>query len=185
MTVSERNPGEQDRSDKERRATVRLVHYWQSLRRNSGLPAFIDFDPHRNPVPWDNCFLASCMASQPPIFEHVGAGLVALDRQTSGTQSASSPEETPFMRHVARFISVVQRTEEVQHLEEGYRRTDGSTVLYRAVLLPFRGTREGWSYVLGAVTYRIGDRTKVETGTPDKLRAELEAGSRILVTEGG
>ena len=50
---------------------------------------------------------------------------------------------------------MVQRTGQVQHQAGSYRRLGGGIVLFRAVLLPFRGTREEWSYVLGAVTYRI------------------------------
>lgn len=173
MAVSDTSRGEHGRGDQERRATVRLVHYWQSLRRNSDVPAFVDFDPHRNPVPWDNCLLASCRQPHDVIFEHVGAGLVAVDPPASGRSAAAAPEDMPFVRRVARFIPVVQRTNEVQHLSDDYRRADSGIVLYRAVLLPFRGRRPEWSYILGAVTYRIGDGARPQVGAHGKIQ-EIE-----------
>lgn len=135
----------------ERRATVRLLHYWRSLRRNHGLPAFVDFDPHRNPVPWDNCLLASCRLPREVIYEHVGAGLVAVD--ADGPPAA--PEALGFVREITRLLPAVLRTGEVQQSADSYERQGGGIVLFRAVLLPFRGTREEWSYVLGAATYKI------------------------------
>ncbi len=156
-TVTQDGGGEPARGDQdqqERRATVRLVHYWSSLRRNHALPAFVDFDPHRNPVPWDNCLLASCRLPREVIYEHVGAELAAID-EGAPDAAGSPPEALPFVQAVTRLLPVVLRTAEVQHVGDGYRRPAGGLVQFRAALLPFRGTREEWTYILGAVTFRI------------------------------
>jgi hypothetical protein len=149
MGVSELGQGEHDR-----RATVRLLHYWLSLRRNHSQPAFVDFDPRRNPVPWDNCLLASCRLPREVIYEHIGAGLVAVDAEAPSA-AADTPESLGFVQKVMRLLPIVLRTGEVQQSADSYHRPGGGIVLFRAALLPFRGTGEAWSYVLGAATYRI------------------------------
>ncbi|GIK97049.1 MAG: hypothetical protein BroJett029_12580 [Alphaproteobacteria bacterium] len=149
MAASEHGPAEQ-----ERRATVRLLHYWLSLRRNHRLPAFVDFDPHRNPVPWDHCLLASCRSAREVIYEHVGDGLVAVDRGAS-PDAAAEPQSLGFVKEITRSIPEVLQSGEVQTSAGAYPRPGGGTVLYRAALLPFRSTGDAWVYVLGAATYKV------------------------------
>lgn len=173
-------PGARDEDQQERRATVRLVHYWSSLRRNHALPAFVDFDPHRNPVPWDNCLLAACRSPREVVYEHVGAGLAAIDHD-AGT---ATPESLPFVREVTRLLPMVLRTGDVQHVADSYRRAPGGTVLYRAVLLPFRGTREEWSYVLGAATFRIEEQVRPAI-SPGKSRTEQPSGGAVAAPPTG
>src|SRR5882724_1737611 len=79
----------------ERRATVRLQRYWMALRRVGIAPAFQDFDPRRNPVPWENCFLARVGQTNDPIaFEHVGPALwIAVDHAVpDDPKSAGLPD---------------------------------------------------------------------------------------------
>ena len=57
----------------ERRATVRLQRYWESLRRLDGIPWFSDFKPGRNPVAWNRCILVTLASAGTPIVEHLGA----------------------------------------------------------------------------------------------------------------
>lgn len=149
MAASENGPAEQ-----ERRATVRLLHYWLSLRRNHQLPAFVDFDPHRNPVPWDQCLLASCRSAEEVIYEHVGTALVAVDHGASSNPVAA-PHSMGFVKEITRSIPEVLRSAKVQRSAGAYPLPGGSRVLYRAALLPFRSTGDAWIYVLGAATYKI------------------------------
>src|SRR5262245_42954551 len=86
-----RSTTDDPRAGIERRATVRLRRYWASLRRVGTMPLFRDFDPHRNPVPWETCFLARREGgAAAPIFDHIGSALwVALDRPAPVVGSAA------------------------------------------------------------------------------------------------
>src|SRR5271166_3967616 len=61
----------------ERRATVRLKRYWMSLRRvGIAPPAWRDFDPRLNPVPWEHCFIVTAgSTSGELLFDHIGRSL--------------------------------------------------------------------------------------------------------------
>src|ERR1700730_12981567 len=56
----------------ERRLLIRLEDYWQSLLQSSCGPFFEDFQPSRNPVPWENCFIAYISGQGAELaFDHV------------------------------------------------------------------------------------------------------------------
>src|SRR5260370_23861389 len=63
----------------EHRLIIRLEDYWLSLRRCAQGPFFEDFRPLRNPVPWQNCFIAYLHGEDAePVFDHVGASIIVL-----------------------------------------------------------------------------------------------------------
>lgn len=140
--------------DLERRATVRLVHYWMSICRKDALPAFVDFDPHRNPIGWDRCVLAVCGGPTDVTLEHVGATLVELDsRAAQGRQSDSVPPGI-----VARMLDLLPEVLSRRapcHGEGIFPLPGQGRVLFRSVLLPFRSVDETRRYVLGAATFKI------------------------------
>lgn len=138
----------------ERRATVRLVNYWLSLRRSDRGCFFQDFDPYRNPISWENCFLVRI---EPPSIEleveHIGGGTIAA---FFGRLPAPVPVSASDII-AARFGDPRSAVADGQLLkrEGSLQRPDGCVVLYRSVLLPFTGAKDAASYVLGALTHRI------------------------------
>lgn len=144
----------EDKSGPERRATVRLVNYWMSLRRGHAIPAFVDFDPHRNPISWDHCLLASCGGPADVILEHVGTALAEVDVDAAAVPGAR-PNLLGFVREIMTPLAQAIASGEPQHCGGPYRVGGSRRMLYRSVLLPFRSLDAARHYVLGAATYRI------------------------------
>lgn len=138
----------------ERRATVRLVHYWMSLCRNDTIPAFVDFDPHRNPIDWDRCLLASCADPASVTLEHVGATLAALDARAAEAALDGVPVPGLVTRILSPLGDVIGGGGP-RHHDDIYALPGLGKVLFRSVLLPFRSVDSSLSYVLGAATFRI------------------------------
>lgn len=138
----------------ERRATVRLVHYWMSLCRNEAIPAFVDFDPHRNPIDWDRCLLASCAGPLDVTLEHVGATLAALDAEAAGVTLGGAAVPGLVTRILSPLPDVIGGGGP-RHHDDIYALPGIGKVLFRSVLLPFRSVDAGLSYVLGAATFRV------------------------------
>jgi hypothetical protein len=148
----------------DRRATVRLMYYWLSLRRIGDLPAFADFDPRRNPVRWEICFLMRAVQEAPPVFEHIGSD---IEPQTPG---GPSPAHTLL-------TTALEGMETVRRTTLPYRR-DGSlahpgrqAVRYRSILLPFADLDGQLRYVLGAVSHCL------DAADPVRLVAVERAGT--------
>jgi hypothetical protein len=141
----------------ERRATIRLLRYWLSLRRFGIVPAMSDFDPHRNPVPWENCFLIATGETPAELaIEHIGTTLwAALELPAPvSTRPADLP---PLLRELVGDLDrVIDSGEPVERAEpDPHRLPSGDMLLYRTILLPFVDHRRRPRYVLGAVTMRL------------------------------
>jgi hypothetical protein len=140
--------------ERERRATVRLVRYWHSLRGSARGRFFQDFKPQRNPIPWENCFLVRIEpGTAQPHLEHLGRGIITaffagptIAPRTSAENITASLFGDP--RSALADGALIKR-------DGSHRRVDGALVLYRAVLLPFVDGKGDGGYVLGAITCRI------------------------------
>ena len=140
--------------DLERRATVRLVHYWNSICRSNAMPAFVDFDPHRNPIDWDHCLLASCAGPKDVVLEHIGAALAGLDAEAEN----ACPPGMPMQGLVTRILTPLPRiiaAAAPAHHDDIFALPGVGRVLFRSVLLPFRSVDAARNYVLGAATFRV------------------------------
>ncbi len=152
-----------DDAGRERRATVRLVHYWKSICRDQPMPAFVDFDPTRNPIGWDQCLLASCGAVDDVILEHVGATLAAIDRDSIPAAGGGAPA-IGFVHEILAPLRAAIESGAPQHLSGRCGLNERRRLLFRAVLLPFRSLEQGRRYVLGASSFRIDPGTSDEVG---------------------
>lgn len=175
------------RDGADRRATVRLMYYWLSLRRIGTLPAFADFDPRRNPVRWEICFLLSLPPDRDPVFEHVGEEVApdglpngASNRAPNGAWAADAARSEATRRgaHAPDGLLglALDGLDSVRETALPYRR-DGSAVRghrlavrYRSILLPFADLSGGLRYVLGAVSHCL------DTADPPRLVAVERAG---------
>lgn len=143
-----------DNPDLERRATVRLVHYWNSICRSNAMPAFVDFDPHRNPIDWDHCLLASCAGPKDVVLEHIGKALAGLDAEAESACPPDRPWQGLVSRILAPLPQIISAAAPAHH-NDIFELPGVGRVLFRSVLLPFRSVDAGRNYVLGAATFRI------------------------------
>ena len=157
-----------DDAGQERRATRRLVNYWLSIRRNHPMPAFVDFDPRRNPIGWDQCLLASCAGPDDVMLEHVGATLATIDRD-SIPQTGGGPRPIGFVNEILVALRPAIESGTPQHRNGSCVLSGRRRLLFRAVLLPFRSLDEARRYVLGAASFRIdpGESDEVGRFEPD------------------
>lgn len=160
--------------EQERRATVRLVNYWLALHRSQGFPAFVDFDPRRNPIPWDQCLLASCAGIEDVAHEHVGSTLSALEREC-----ATAPLRCSLLDEILSPLDPAIRTGQPQGVDNIYTLSGERRLLFRSVLLPFRSLDPARHYVLAAVSF------KIESMAPPERRAPVEPACNPAPTPGG
>ncbi|HLI13696.1 MAG TPA: hypothetical protein VKY65_19045 [Alphaproteobacteria bacterium] len=135
----------------ERRRTTRLLAYWRRLRAIEGVPLIVDFDPRRNPVPWDDCLLLYRAGASDWVFDHFGAGLAALTGLVPPT-IAALPRDSLVARLLAELPPLLESCQ--PRLLAGELAASTGTLLHRSLLLPLRSLDRRLAYVLGAVTYR-------------------------------
>src|ERR1700732_160269 len=116
----------------DKRATVRLLRYWLSLRRVGVAPFFRDLDPRRNPVPWEQCFLVDAgPTGEDATFDHIGRALwVALDAPVA--VGAVDPGLPKFLRHLIADLGGALVTGEPVEKDGCESLANGDTVLYRS-----------------------------------------------------
>ena len=136
----------------EARRVNRLLYYWQSLRPVDGVPAFVDFDPRRNPLGWNQCFVLFRDAGDGFLFDHFGARLFPLVWTMPKTLS-EVPQESVVARLLKGLPTVVAAGQPwsvaaVEPVRQGL-------LYHRSILLPFRDVRQRLSYVLGGMTFLI------------------------------
>jgi hypothetical protein len=155
----------------EQRATVRLKYYWLSLRRNEKGPFFAGFSPDRNPIPWEQCCIASTREDGSLAFDHVGAtyasvfALAPLDAQ---------PGRAPGPRFVSIFGDMREALEGLEPVErDGYYGEAGEGVLFRSIWLPFVNLAGTPAYVLGAFAYGRRPRPAAASPLPSQVSEDL------------
>jgi hypothetical protein len=136
----------------EQRATFRLRSYWLTLRRSESGPFFVDFRPDRNPIPWDQCCLASWSDSGLSL-EHFGSAY-----RTVFSLAASVHIVDPGSRFFLLFGDIAAARTAARPLErEGSDDQGHRTILYRSIFLPFVDLQRSPRYVLGAFTHAEHD----------------------------
>jgi hypothetical protein len=153
----------------ERRLLIRLEDYWQSLRQSSCGPFFEDFQPSRNPVPWENCFIAYVSGQGAELaFDHIGASIIALFKP----DRTNLPDREWLLDTITSWFGEIGNVLETARPARGegrFYRPKGLVALYRSVLLPFVDAKREPAYVIGATTYRL-----------DPIPPALESSAAIL-----
>ena len=142
----------------ERRRTIRLENYWMSLRQCEQGCFFVDFRPERNPVPWNNCFLAYFRDPKAePIFEHIGEAIVVLFKPDRTNLPDQQWMTASIASHCGDMAGVLTSAWPVRR-DGCLDRPNGILAWYRSLLLPFVNAARSPAFVLGAVTYCFRDR---------------------------
>jgi hypothetical protein len=136
----------------EARRANRLLYYWQSLRRIEGIPAYVDFDPRRNPLPWNQCFLLYRGADSRLVFDLFGAELLPLVGDAPAAP-VDVPRATVLDELLEGLPFLLSRGQPWKH--DGETATRLGFAKHRSVLLPFRDIRRNLAYVMGGVTFKV------------------------------
>jgi len=139
----------------ERRLIVRLESYWLSLRRCASGPFFEDLIPSRNPVPWQNCFIAYFSTPDAePVFDHIGSMIFVLFRP-DGTNLPDREWLPDAIASQLGSMNEALETAKPVRREGRLHLSGGRSALFRSILLPFADLGRDPAYVLGAVTCRL------------------------------
>jgi hypothetical protein len=147
----------------ERRATVRLQRYWESMRRLDGVPWFSDFKPARNPVAWDRCILVTLAGAGTPVVEHVGA---------SFREQLVSELADLVLDQAWRLQDAAAPASDEGEMELRERRA----VRFRSLWLPFRNALDEVRFGLAAVTWQ---EHRAETQPVLRPQLRLVAGTAL------
>lgn len=143
---------DRERHGADRRATVRLMYYWLSLRRVGNLPLFADFDPRCNPVRWEICFLVHLPPEGEPGIEHLGADFDPADHRAAALgPSGMTPHR--LLGLALDGLDTVRRTALPYRRDGSLMRGTGRALRYRSILLPFADGAGQLRRVLGAVSH--------------------------------
>lgn len=138
----------------ERRITVRLLAYWEKLRRGRTMPAEQDIDPEHIQDLWDNCFLIHIrdLGKEGYQYTYLGdeikkayQGDIASD-DTSGMVSPNS-------RRLKACYSEIVRTSKPLVDEGEFKNLHGDIIKYRQCLLPL-GEGGQVAAIFGGMRYR-------------------------------
>ena len=112
----------------------------------------LDFDPTRNPVPWENCFVISHgNGSKEPSFDHIGESLFLS--AVPAKPSAPGPKLPPeLVLHIVSDLDRLFLTGEPFQKAGKFVSTLGDAILFRSLQVLFTDTNHLPRYVLGAVT---------------------------------
>ena len=121
----------------ERRITVRLMAYWEKLRKGRPMPAEADIDPDDIQDLWDHCFLVHVQDLEKPDYQYTYLGAAILQVYRGGlSESEAGSLLSPDASHMHdSFVHIAKTGKPV--VDEGeFRNFNNEVVKYRQCLLP-------------------------------------------------
>ena len=146
-------------SGMERRLVLRLLAYWRDLCGDRTYPSFDQVDPLEIPEIWDNCFVLDLQGHEDDaVIRAIGERLAETSpvdlvnlRLSELPQDTLIEQATGYVREVVRKRVPISRGGE-------FTKYDGTTVLFRSVILPMSDDGETLCGLLGAANCReVGD----------------------------
>jgi len=154
----------------ERRLAGRLLAYWHVIAEDRTFPSWQDVSIERIGDDWKQCFLLDYSQTEhasgiaPPRLAHLGEDLLPLLGALVGGDTGWSDA---MLEKFRRKIDRVLREQAPLLIEDGLARADGSTLLFRGVLLPLTATAGRIEHILGAVNGKLEPaRAPAEAQTP-------------------
>lgn len=141
----------------EQRLTVRLMDYWERLKKDDTMPDFKKNNPGMISDLWDQCFVVSIVPQQGTFYkyEYVGKKVrEAYGRDPTGQTVDLKIKHFPNMI-VASKLPAVMEIEAPQESEGQAPTANGKFLKYRAILLPFGNEKEGLTHILVGLSYRV------------------------------
>lgn len=125
-------------SSAERRLTLRLLAYWEKLRRGRPMPTEQDINPEDIADLWDNCFLVHAADLSKPDYNYTYLGENISEAYKAGLSEKDDENSmcSPNASKMAKGLAKVTATGKPL-LEEGeFPNLHNETVKYRQCLLP-------------------------------------------------
>ena len=141
----------------ERRITVRLLAYWEKLRRDRPMPAEEDIDPDHIEELWENCFLVHVADIDKPDYNYTYLGK-AIDEAYRGHLSEAEasglvcPQAVWLKEH---YLQIIDTHKPI--VEEGeFINLNNDIVKFRQCFLPL-GDSDEVKAIFGGMRYKIYD----------------------------
>lgn len=145
----------QHESMRERRITVRLLSYWEKLRRGLPMPTEQDIDPDHIQDLWDHCFLVHVEDLQKDGYQYTYLGKAIHDAYQGGLSEADTGGlVSPNAERLADCYMEVMHTRKPLVDEGEFKNIHGDVVKYRQCLLPL-GEGDTVSAIFGGMRYKI------------------------------
>lgn len=148
-TPARREAADEEAAGAERRATRRALRDWERLRRDGVPPTLTELAPHRMPVEWADRFLLACDPDPcRSVFVLCGHHVeTAFGERLIGRAICDvAPRHAAMLRACAEAVRLHAPVE----VEDAHPVADGRILLYRAAIMPVRGTDHEHGYLMGA-----------------------------------
>lgn len=139
----------------ERRMVLRLLAHWRELCGDREFPSFADLDPSAIPDIWENAFVLDLAGhADDPVFRLAGESYLAYTgSDLRNVRISEAPLDTLAEKSVRYYREVLEKGVPISRGGE-FVKADGTTVLYRGVMLPMSDDGETISGLLGAANCR-------------------------------
>lgn len=139
----------------ERRLTVRLLSYWEKLRRDRPMPGEQDLDPEHIKDLWGHCFLVHLKDVDKPGYHYTYLGPEIRSAYTGGLPDEEVGELiSPNAAKLTECYKEIRQSRKPLIDEGEFRNARGDLVRYRQCLLPL-GSGAEVDAVFGAMRYRV------------------------------
>ena len=143
------------RDPQEKRVTLRLWNYWSGLRGLDACPALRDFRVEAVGDLGEHAFVIDFLADQEdPTLRFVGRALREEAGMDLTMKRLSAVPPASLLGRAAIHCDEVFSRDVPVGLQDDYTGPHGRRMLYRGVLLPFRGEGDAIDFIVGAITYR-------------------------------
>lgn len=142
----------------ERRITLRLIAYWERIRRGRPMPAETDIDPDDLADLWDYCFLVHVrdLAKQDYNYTYIGSAIVEAYRGGLSVNDKGGMVTINASKLVSNYAAVIGDRRPV--VEEGeFANARGQIVKYRQCMLPL-GANDKVDAIFGGMRFKIFDK---------------------------
>ncbi len=143
--------------EEEKRITLRLMGYWDSLHKDNLLPDIKKFNPHSIEEIWPYCFRVSLQPGKAKAYkyDYMGPPLARLYGQdmtnlTVDTRMSNFPGSVLHGR-----LDEVTETKSPAKDENHMLTAEGKMVKYRACLIPFGNEKKGVTHIVAGLTCRF------------------------------
>lgn len=139
----------------ERRITLRMLSYWEKLRKDRPMPTEQDIDPDDIVDLWDSCFLIHVKDLNQPDYNYTYLGQKILDAYKHGLSDGDATEVlSPNAGKLAMSFSKVIESSKPLIGEGEFKNIHQETVKYRQCLLPL-GENGRVDAILGGMHFKI------------------------------
>jgi len=143
----------------EQRLVVRLLGYWERVKKEDSMPDFRRNNPAMIEDLWGQCFILSVVSKSDNAYkyEHLGDQLYALCTSdikgktfNAKNKGAGNSLVTPKMENINAIMEQKTPQEDSGQMPS----KNGKLLKYRTILLPFGNESAGITHILGGVSYR-------------------------------